>query len=76
MEDAVKRAQIDGISPKRSTMPPAARRRATDIGIDAEDDACSEAAVESIDLMKAVEHPGEFSPLKPARRRAKAGDLS
>ncbi|MBM3549551.1 MAG: hypothetical protein FJX54_21645 [Alphaproteobacteria bacterium] len=36
-------------------------------GIEAEDEAEVEAAEEAIDLMQAVEHPGEFSP-PPSKR--------
>jgi hypothetical protein len=58
-----------GRPPKRPGTEPPVRLRPTRPGIDAEDDVRTDAAKESIELMQAVEHPGEFPPAEPARSK-------
>jgi len=49
---------------------PPVRRKPAQPGIDSNDEAETEAAEEAIEMMRAVEHPGEFPP-PPARKRSK-----
>lgn len=43
------------------------RRSSTEPGIDADDQKVIDQIEDSVDLMRAVEHPGEFPPPTPAR---------
>lgn len=55
--------------PKRPGIEPPVRLKPERPGVDSEDEARTGAAEESIELMQAVEHPGEFPPRSPTRKR-------
>jgi hypothetical protein len=61
-----------GRRPKQQGNEPPVQLKPNRPGIDSQDEARIDAADESIKMMQAVEHPGEFPPAKPATKKRPA----